>query len=315
MKLSHTFIRAAFSLAHSVHSLLEKAIGHSKRSDQVEQLINVNQELCDGIVDTALDYYGLSHEELVQHSKAKDKAGQLAEKVSVSQALKHFVRDCLFPEESRTNVRALFPGPGIGRLAHEVASLGWFEVTMNEWSSFMNLTYRFLETHREAEMRSFHPFVDSWSHHATTADMLRPVSFPDKLVNASAVLLVEGDFTSISKHNEGEYDVIVTHFFIDTARNFMTYLDTIYSLLRTGGHWVNCGPLLWGTGPFVQLSLDEIVEVTKSIGFEFLESKKACGGVTLRGEKVRGKEALYGFDSKALTANAYLAQSWVAKKA
>ncbi|KAK1672375.1 N2227-like protein-domain-containing protein [Colletotrichum godetiae] len=316
--------------------LLEKAIGYSKKFDQVEQLINVNQALCDGIVDTALDYYGLSHEELVQHSKAKDKAGQLAEKVSVSQALMHFVRDwstagqgeredafpcildtlqSLFPEESRTNVRALFPGSGIGRLAHEVASLGGFEVTMNEWSSFMNIAYRFLETHQEAEMRSFHPFVNSWSHHATTADMLRPVSFPDKLVNASTVLLVEGDFTSIFKHNEGEYDVIVTHFFIDTARNFMAYLDTIRSLLRTGGYWVNCGPLLWGTGPFVQLSLDEIVEVTKSTGFEFLESKKACGGVTLRGEKVRGKKALYGFDSKALTTNAYLAQSWVAKKA
>ncbi|CCF33516.1 hypothetical protein CH063_00142 [Colletotrichum higginsianum] len=317
-------------------AVLEKTVKYSQKFETAEQLLDLNQQLCDEIVETALEFYGISHEELADHSKAKDNAGQAADRVSTSQALKHFVRDwstagtgerddafpcildtlqTLFPDRSSRDIKILFPGAGVGRLGHEVAGLGGFEVTINEWSMFMNLAYRFLEAHPRPGTKALHPFVDSWSHHATTSDMFRGVSFPDRRVNASSVLLVEGDFTSAFKSDKGQYDVVVTHFFIDTARNIMSYLDSIHALLKPGGYWINFGPLLWGTGPFVQLSLDEIVAVSKSIGFEFVDGSEQCGGVTLQGEKVRGKEAVYGFNDKALTKNAYSAQSWVAKKA
>ncbi|OLN87252.1 Carnosine N-methyltransferase 2 [Colletotrichum chlorophyti] len=313
---------------------LEKAVGYSKKFEITEQLLDLNQELCDEIVDTALEFYGISREELASHSKAKDDAGQPADRVSTSQALKHFVRDwstagrgerddafpcilntlqSLFPKRDQ-DVKVLLPGSGVGRLGHEVAALGGFEVTTNEWSMFMNLAYRFLEAHPSPGGKSVHPFVDSWSHHATTADMFRGVSFPDRRVNTSSVLLVEGDFTSAFKSDKGQYDVVVTHFFIDTARNVMSYFDTIHAVLKPGGYWINFGPLLWGTGPFVQLSLDEIIAVTKGMGFEFMEAGDECGDITLKGEKVRGKEAVYGFNEKALTKNAYSAQSWLARK-
>ncbi|KAL0941334.1 methyltransferase domain-containing protein [Colletotrichum truncatum] len=315
--------------------VLEKTIGYSSKFETAEQLLDLNQDLCNEIVENALEYYGISHKDLAVHSKLKDEAGQLADRVSVSQALKHFVRDwstsgrgerddafpcilstmeSLYPERAEKDIKVLFPGAGLGRLGHEVAALGGFEVTINEWSMFMNLAYRFLESHPRPGSKALHPFVDSWSHHATTADMFRGVSFPDKRVNASSVLLVEGDFVSIFKSEKGQYDSVVTHFFIDTARNIMSYLDTIHSLLKPGGYWVNFGPLLWGTGPFVQLSLEEIVVIAKSMGFEFVEVDESCGEVTLEGEKVRGKQAVYGFNDKALTRNAYSAQFWVAKK-
>jgi carnosine N-methyltransferase len=143
--------------------------------------------------------------------------------------------------------------------------------------------------------------------------MLRAISFPDVSLNANSVLVVEGDFTTVFKGREGKYDVVVTYFFIDTARNLMSYFDTIHLLLRPGGYWINFGPLLYGTGPFVQLSLDEIVTVTESMGFVFLDTPELCGNATLQG-KVRGKEAIYGFDDRALTKNAYNAQFWVAQK-
>ncbi|KAI8270398.1 Carnosine N-methyltransferase [Colletotrichum sp. SAR11_239] len=73
--------------------VLEKTIGYSKKFETAETLHDLNQELCNEIVEAALEYYGISYEELAAHSKAKDAANQLADRVSVSQALKHFVRD------------------------------------------------------------------------------------------------------------------------------------------------------------------------------------------------------------------------------
>jgi carnosine N-methyltransferase len=129
-----------------------------------------------------------------------------------------------------------------------------------------------------------------------------------------SVLLVEGDFTTVFSKQQGEYDVIVTHFFIDTARNLLSYFDTIHRLLKHGGFWINFGPLLYGTAPFVQLSLDEVVAVVENMGFEFEEIDERCGNISLVEKKVRWKEAEYGFNRKALNRNVYKAQAWVARK-
>src|SRR5690606_18214273 len=119
------------------------------------------------------------------------------------------------------------------------------------WSMYMNILYRYLETHAHVtNTQSLHPFVDTWSHHATTADMQRPLTFPDAPLNASELLLIEGDFTTVfNVKPRPQYDVIVTYFFIDTARNLASYLDTIRMALRPGGYWVNLGPLLYGSAP------------------------------------------------------------------
>jgi hypothetical protein len=178
---------------------------------------------------------------------------------------------------------------------------------------YMNVAYRFLENTTTPNGFAFHPFVDGMSHHATTGDMLRKIAAPNVTPNPS-VLLVEGDFNSAFGGQSVHYDIIVTHFFIDTARNLMSYFDTIHLLLKPGGKWLNFGPLLYGTGPFVQLSLDEIIAVVKEMGFEFEDIGDECGRLTFEGEKVRSKEAEYGFNGKALTKNAYSAQVWVARK-
>lgn len=183
---------------------------------------------------------------------------------------------------------------------------------------YMNLAYRYLEANPRVASSNVHPFIDNWSHHATTADMFRGVTFPDRAIDPSAVLLVEGDFTNVftSTHNNRRqhFDVIVTHFFIDTARNLMAYFDTIQALLPVGGYWVNFGPLLYGTGPYVQLSLEEIVSVVTAMGFEFADAPEVCGHLTFEKQKIRGREAVYGFNEKALVKNAYHAQAWVMRK-
>lgn len=266
-------------------------------------------------------------------------SGKRAERWSVSQALKHYVRDWtpggdvereetfpallgtlqeLFPDrkDRDTPLRVLLPGSGVNRLAHDVARLGGFEVTANEWSAYMNVAYRYLETPggSGANASSFHPFADSWSHHISESDMLRSVSFPEVDIDKEAVLLVEGDFTTIFNHEAGQYDVVLTYFFIDTARNIMAYFDTITKLLKPGGLWINLGPLLYGTGPLVQLTLEEIISITETMGFEYLDTNEKYGSLTIPGKTVRGMRAVYSFNDRALTTSAYKAQFWVARK-
>jgi hypothetical protein len=178
----------------------------------------------------------------------------------------------------------------------------------------MNVVYRFLETSGMTDAHTIYPFVDSWSHHASTEDMMRGVAFPNVAVNSSAVLLVEGDFTQAFRDKEAGFEVVITHFFIDTARNLLAYLETIHRLLARGGYWINFGPLLYGTGPWVQLSLEEIISVAEAMGFEFLDTPDSCGDTTIPGKKARGAYAAYGFNERALTRNAYNAQIWMARK-
>jgi SAM-dependent methyltransferase len=177
----------------------------------------------------------------------------------------------------------------------------------------MNVGYRYIEAQTEADAFAIHPFIDGMSHQATKGDMLRSVSVPNIFPNPS-VLLVEGDFNTAFNDHTGHFDVLVTHFFIDTARNLMAYFDTIHRLLKPGGRWINFGPLLYGTGPFVQLSLDEIIDVVEEMGFVFEDLGDECGELTFEGKKVRSKEAEYGFNRRALTTYAYLAQVWIVRK-
>jgi carnosine N-methyltransferase len=111
-----------------------------------------------------------------------------------------------------------------------------FEVTANEWSSYMNLAYRFMTSRQNANSTAIHPFIDWWSHQPTTSELHRRVEFPDVHVDPSAVLLVEGDFNTafIGGRYTATYDAVVTYFFLDTARNLLTYLMTIHRLLRPG---------------------------------------------------------------------------------
>lgn len=186
------------------------------------------------------------------------------------------------------------------------------EVTMNEYSSFMALAYRYLIALQNSS-KTFHPFIDWWSHHATTTDMQRPVTFPEKSPSPS-VILVEGDFTKVFASKIKHFDIIVTFFFIDTAQNLMTYIETIHALLRPGGVWVNLGPLLYGTAPFLQLSLDEIMILSESVGFEFLDGRDNCGSVTVPGLKARSVDVLYGNNERGLSWNGYKGQFWVARR-
>lgn len=53
-----------------------------------------------------------------------------------------------------------------------------FEATMNEWSAYMNLAYRYLSSLSTAHSTVFHPYIDWWPHRITTDNLQRSVEFP-----------------------------------------------------------------------------------------------------------------------------------------
>jgi hypothetical protein len=102
--------------------------------------------VCKSIITNAMHFYVVGQKELDTHIREAENSGRQADRISVSQTLKHFVRDwadegskerndafpCILStvsnlkvELARDNrIKVLLPGSGLGRLGHEIASLG-----------------------------------------------------------------------------------------------------------------------------------------------------------------------------------------------
>ena len=92
-----------------------------------------------------MEFYDVKQQELEAHAAQAEKSGRLADKMSVNQALKHYVRDwadegakerdeafpCILTTledikaraKQAAPIRVLLPGSGVGRLGHDVANL------------------------------------------------------------------------------------------------------------------------------------------------------------------------------------------------
>ncbi|KAG6829630.1 hypothetical protein H0H92_003963 [Tricholoma furcatifolium] len=176
------------------------------------------------------------------------------------------------PIEQRSNLRVLVPGAGLGRLAFDVANLG-FACQGNEFSHYMLLSSFLILNNLSARALKFeigyasyllpartdainkytlYPYVHSFSNALSRQAMLQPVRIPDVLPSSlppgSDFSLVAGDFEEIygvetdpDEPQSGEWDAILTCFFIDTAKNIVNYLRIIHRILAPGGVWVNLG--------------------------------------------------------------------------
>lgn len=158
------------------------------------------------------------------------------------------------------------------------------------------------------------PNLHSFSNHLTTSNsLLKSHLIPDVvpsslLPQGSNLSFVAGDFDQVyggssptgswsldrperpspPEDQAKAYAAVVTCFFIDTARNIISYLETIKGLLQKGGIWVNVGPLLWhwentgrdkttGEGS-IELSLDEVKDLAREMGFVIQVSICLCLG-------------------------------------
>ena len=124
------------------------------------------------------------------------------------------------------------------------------------------------------EQFSIHPWIHHSSINLTDAEQMREVRIPDispragfdgggeddataaggKAGAAAHVLpsmerfsMCAGDFVEVysCRGHRGQWDGVVSCFFIDTAHNVIEYMEVIYGVLRPGGVWINLGPLLY----------------------------------------------------------------------
>ncbi|KAI8376960.1 N2227-like protein-domain-containing protein [Blakeslea trispora] len=186
------------------------------------------------------------------------------------------------PIEKRGDVRVLVPGAGLGRLAFDIAKAG-FSCQGNEFSYHMLFASHFvLNRLTKPQEYSIYPFIHSFSNITLDEKQLAPVMIPDTLpANLPPTVdfsMVAGDFVEVygsQENNEAAWDVIVTCFFIDTAKNIIEYMEVIHKALKPNGVWINIGPLLYHfedstTGESsIELSLDQVKQVAQKIGFEF----------------------------------------------
>jgi SAM-dependent methyltransferase len=298
----------------------------------------INGRLSEDIVKIGMAYYGVTDEELNEFITENEGSNQWDNQAAITDAINHYVRDWssdglheriptftpiletikehFLDRATRKEepIKVMIPGSGLGRLPHDVASLGNMEVTSNEYSYYMNLAYRYIETRTISNSVKFHPYLDWWSYQPTPAERVAKVTIPDVPVNASKVLMCEGDFMHIFDHETAHYDVVVTLFFIDTAKNSLDYIDNINRLLKPGGLWINLGPLLYGTNPTLQLSLEEMIQVSETMGFKFLDTDEKWGTISLPGKKVRSKDINYLVNARSIRKNVYVTQFWAAEK-
>jgi len=178
-------------------------------------------------------------------------------------------------------------------------------------------SYFILNRTNEIRKHKLYPYVHSFSNVPTREAILHPVYIPDVLPSAlpsgSDFSLVAGDFEEIygtdtdpREPHSGQWDSVVTCFFIDTAKNIVNYLRIIHRILAPGGVWINLGPLLWHfennntNDPSVELDLEEVKTLARAIGFELSNE--------------RSIDTTYTNNSQGMLGYVYQAAFWTATK-
>ncbi|KAM6944402.1 carnosine N-methyltransferase isoform 1-T2 [Lycodopsis pacificus] len=282
------------SLPQRHQDLLPEVLSNLAR---ISQCADHNQEILQGIVHNSLHMF-----ENIEYGERED-----PRKVSPSttfdmdklkSTIKQFVRDwsetgraerdtCylpiieeiqrLFPNDQYdvSRVSVLIPGAGLGRLAWEIARLGYI-CQGNEWSFFMLFSSNFVLNRCETvNSLTLYPWIHQFSNNKKSSDQTRPIIFPD--VNPQSLPLdadfsmVAGDFVEVYSESDS-WDCVATCFFIDTAHNVIEYVETIWKILKPGGVWINLGPLLYhfenmANELSVELSYEDIRTAIVNVGF------------------------------------------------
>ncbi|XP_063238385.1 carnosine N-methyltransferase [Bacillus rossius redtenbacheri] len=184
----------------------------------------------------------------------------------------------LFPpaECSPAAVKVLVPGAGLGRLAFEIARLG-YNCQGNEFSLFMLFASNFvLNKCEQTNIHTVYPWVHQYVNNLRLGHQTKGVAFPDvnpsDLPREAQFSMIAGDFLEVYTE-PCSWDCVSTCFFIDCANNVVAFIETIYKILKPGGVWINLGPLYYHfadmpTENSIEPTYEELRDVISGIGFE-----------------------------------------------
>ncbi|KAJ8116140.1 hypothetical protein OPT61_g2372 [Boeremia exigua] len=248
------------------------------------------------------------------------------------------------PELDKSDLRVLVPGAGLGRSVFDICQAGYC-VEGNEISYHELVASSLVLNHtQKSEQFRIAPFALSCSNHLSRADQFQTFAIPDihpgtalaaeqcpKVPAHERMSMSTGDFCVLysSSAYEGAFDVVATVFFIDTAPNVIRYIEAVRNCLKSGGIWINLGPLLWHQAPrassndmevdddrkhghshdvgiadpgSVELTNDEVLALVECLGFkvEKQESSKSETG--------------YISNPRSMLQSTYRPVFWVARK-
>eukprot|EP00053_Salpingoeca_punica_P000454 m.28764 g.28764 ORF g.28764 m.28764 type:complete len:366 (+) comp10329_c0_seq1:45-1142(+) len=204
-----------------------------------------------------------------------------AERDSCYQPLLHEADRLFANVADKGQLSVCVPGVGLGRLCFEFARRG-YRTQGNEWSMHMLYASSFLLNRCPGVHHTkVYPWAHIFTNHYTSASQTRAVMIPDvdpySLPEGSDFSMAAGDFLEIYS-DPAEWDCVATCFFLDTARNVISYIENIFNMLKPGGYWINFGPLLYHFddnrgAPSIELSFEQIREVVKAAGFIIVQEK------------------------------------------
>ena len=345
----------------------------------VDDALDQNADLAEDIVQLGLASFGLAEEPAKDSDPENNWQGH-AKPNDMSKAhstLRQFYRDWSHegftreikpflenihedflswaPLPSSPQPSLLLPGAGLGRLLFELALHG-FHVTGNEISYHQLLASNFiLNNTKHANQYTIYPFAHTFTNVTSRENQLKRYTIPDvhpgeafaerqaKGLPVGGMQMSAGDFVlsySTPESNQ-TFDSVVTVFFIDTAPNLLRYIETVRNCLKTGGLWINIGPLLWhfdDRAPGAQHDHDH-AEATPDMGHSHAQSKLDLedrgiaepGSFELTNDEVIQLVSRMGFevvkheilmhhqpgyiqDPRSLLQNRYQCSHWVAKK-
>ncbi|XP_029471910.1 carnosine N-methyltransferase isoform X2 [Rhinatrema bivittatum] len=250
------------SLSANQQKLLPQFLPHL---DKIRKCIDHNQQILQAIVNDCMNMF--ENKDYADDGKKIVMPASTFDMDKLKSTIKQFIRDwseagraerhsCYqpiinevqrnFPREKYdvSKVNVLVPGAGLGRLAWEIANLG-YSCQGNEWSLFMLFSSNFV-LNRCSQVNSFklYPWIHQFSNNRRSADQIRPINFPDvnphSLPTSVNFSMTAGDFQEIYTERD-VWDCIATCFFIDTAHNVIDYIDTVWKILKPGGIWINLG--------------------------------------------------------------------------
>ncbi|KAH0472880.1 MAG: uncharacterized protein KVP18_004700 [Porospora cf. gigantea A] len=175
-----------------------------------------------------------------------------------------------FRQEHGRRPVVVCPGSGLGRLPFESVRRG-YSTQGNEFSHLMLFGADLILNHALPEYElSICPYVLATCNRKSHDDHLVPIRIPNVCpakhiprAEDCSFSMFAGEFVEVYQNSIKEIDVVLTSFFLDTAKNIIVYIRTIAKIIRPGGLWANNGPLLYHfadtIGEFsVELSWEEI---------------------------------------------------------
>lgn len=171
----------------------------------------------------------------------------------------------------KADARVLVPGAGLGRLVHSIGELGHsVEAVDVSYHTLLSCLYLFgggsggnSKSGTGRTSHTLYPWALNFSNHIRRQHQLRSVTVPDlhlsgpiKVITTAAaaacsmeqrIVFKKGGFVEVysTPAQANTFSALVTCFFIDTAPNFLDYVNAAWNCLRPGGIWINIGPLLW----------------------------------------------------------------------